>query len=188
MQLRYLLQILMEAGCLEWASVAALVLQDAMAIIRIVNAARSSSNAQIEVQRLYEGFQQLEDCSKPAFAGYAHFINSIQPQIKTLYKFLGTSGVDCLSGNTTLTSSHSSQQLKPPSAVSLKHDSPPLRPSLPRTLSDPLHAHDVSEKSPSYPVCSTPAPHSDADKLDKDATVDTDVETSEDDQGTCTIS
>jgi len=187
-QLRYLLQILMEAGCLEWASVAALVLQDAMAIIRIVNAARSSSNAQIEVQRLYEGFQQLEDCSKPAFAGYAHFINSIQPQIKTLYKFLGTSGVDCLSGNTTLTSSHSSQQLKPPSAVSLKHDSPPLRPSLPRTLSDPLHAHDVSEKSPSYPVCSTPAPHSDADKLDKDATVDTDVETSEDDQGTCTIS
>ena len=33
-QLRYMLQLLVEAGCLEWAAAVSVVLRDAMAIIR----------------------------------------------------------------------------------------------------------------------------------------------------------
>ena len=60
-QLRYLLQLLVEAGCLDWAAVAAAVLRDAMAIIRIVNAARSAPNAAEVVTRLHSGFVQIEN-------------------------------------------------------------------------------------------------------------------------------
>lgn len=35
-QLRYMLQLLVEAGCLEWAAAVSVVLRDAMAIIRSV--------------------------------------------------------------------------------------------------------------------------------------------------------
>merc|ERR1711899_663383 len=41
-QLRYLLQIMMEANCLEIASLISVLLKDALALIRIVNAARST--------------------------------------------------------------------------------------------------------------------------------------------------
>merc|ERR1719318_2696 len=53
-QLRYLLQLFVEAGCLDWASVVAITLKDAMAIVRIANAARSSVESSVTVQRLYE--------------------------------------------------------------------------------------------------------------------------------------
>ena len=54
-------QLLVEAGCLDWAAVAAAVLRDAMAIIRIVNAARSSPEAAEVVSRLHAGFVQIEN-------------------------------------------------------------------------------------------------------------------------------
>eukprot|EP00088_Acartia_fossae_P002702 TRINITY_DN11111_c0_g1_i3.p1 TRINITY_DN11111_c0_g1~~TRINITY_DN11111_c0_g1_i3.p1 ORF type:complete len:754 (+),score=157.69 TRINITY_DN11111_c0_g1_i3:1-2262(+) len=152
-QLRYMLQILLEAGCLEWATAAAFVLQDAMAIIRIVNAARSSTNAQDIVERLHDGFIQFEECTHQSFHGYASFLNSIQPQIKTLYKFLNGSPKVSTSSlpfqhqqNSTAAAAtpsnltaHNNYQLKPPPAQ--KHTTPPVRPTLPRTLSDPIHAH-----------------------------------------------
>ena len=40
---RYLLQIMMEANCLEIASLISVLLKDALALIRIVNAARSTT-------------------------------------------------------------------------------------------------------------------------------------------------
>lgn len=39
---RYLLQLFTEADCLDWALVLALVLRDAMAVLRLVSMARSS--------------------------------------------------------------------------------------------------------------------------------------------------
>ena len=57
---RYLLQLIMEANCLEVASLIAIVLKDALALIRIVNVARSSVENKAMVSRLYQGFKALE--------------------------------------------------------------------------------------------------------------------------------
>ena len=68
--IRYLLQIMMEANCLEIASLISVLLKDALALIHIVNAARSSgsnsSSSSIEevdktvVSRLYQNLKALE--------------------------------------------------------------------------------------------------------------------------------
>ena len=59
---RYLLQIMMEANCLEIASLISVLLKDALALIRIVNAARSTSlDVDIPVvARLYQNLKALE--------------------------------------------------------------------------------------------------------------------------------
>jgi len=88
-QLRYLLQLFLEAGCLDWASILAVILRDAMAVIRIVNAGRSATDANAVVRRLHAGFIQLETfaASSPS-TGYRTFLTSIQPQARSLAKFL----------------------------------------------------------------------------------------------------
>ena len=82
-QLRYLLQLLLEAGCLEWAALVATVLRDGMAIIRIVNSARSSAEAAGLVPRLHLGFQALE-LQQAGLPGYRPFLASIRPQLRSL--------------------------------------------------------------------------------------------------------
>jgi hypothetical protein len=176
-QLRYILQILMEAGCLEWATIVSLVLQDAMAIIRIVNSARSSLEAQSVVERLHDGFSQLEHTTNHNLAGYAAFLNSIQPQIKTLYKFLSVLPPTAVSQQT-LPVNHQSSQLKPPLP---KHTTPPIRPTLPRTLSDPINAHGMGSSPPRQ--ASTPVPTSLS--FDEEAVLNTESEV---DPGSCVIS
>ena len=57
---RYLLQLMLEANCLELASIISVVLKDALALIRIVNAARTSSDAKVTVSRLYHSLKSLE--------------------------------------------------------------------------------------------------------------------------------
>ena len=60
---RYLLQIMMEANCLEIASLISVLLKDALALIRIVNAARSTGTADVDkpvVSRLYQNLKALE--------------------------------------------------------------------------------------------------------------------------------
>jgi len=79
----------LEAGCLEWAALVATVLRDAMAVIRIVNAARSASEAALVVRRLHCGFLQLE--ALPPSSGYRAFLTSIQPQLRSLATFLQAS-------------------------------------------------------------------------------------------------
>ena len=80
---------MLEAGCLEWAALVATVLRDAMAVIRIVNAARSASEAALVVRRLHCGFLQLE--ALPPSSGYRVFLTSIQPQLRSLANFLQAS-------------------------------------------------------------------------------------------------
>ena len=56
------MQIMMEANCLEIASLISVLLKDALALIRIVNAARSTSlDVDIPVvARLYQNLKALE--------------------------------------------------------------------------------------------------------------------------------
>ncbi|KAJ8925999.1 hypothetical protein NQ315_009854 [Exocentrus adspersus] len=71
-QLRYLLQLFMEASCLEWSLLISVLLRDAMAVLRTVNAAKS------------------HDQSIEAVLGYRAFMLAIQNQISVLTKILET--------------------------------------------------------------------------------------------------
>ena len=96
-QLRYLLQIMMEACCLEIASLISIVLKDALALIRIVNAARScplttpnqvDENQKVVVSRIYQNMKSLEVWAYSDCIGYVPFFQTIQPQLNSLKEFL----------------------------------------------------------------------------------------------------
>jgi len=141
-QLRYILQILVEAGCLDWASAVSVVLRDAMAIIRIVNAARSAPDAPAIVRRLYDGFIQLDNYAQHTCLGYRNFMNSIQPQLRSLSKFISATPP-------------AAAMTARPAVTPVPTSSPPLRPApLPRTLSDPTGVRFNS----STPRRNTPSP------------------------------
>ena len=74
-QLTYLLHLLLEAECLDWASCVAVVLMDVMAIIRIISAARASSDD--TGARLHQGLQKV--CSD--LTQYSHFLAAIKPHM-----------------------------------------------------------------------------------------------------------
>ncbi len=87
-ELRYLFQILLEAGCLEWAMLIAIILRDNMAVIRIVNTA-SLTDTPIEiVARMREGISLLERWANTECFGYRPFLHVIQPQILILAKLV----------------------------------------------------------------------------------------------------
>lgn len=56
---RYLLQVMLEANCLEWSIIVAILLHDAMAVFRVTNAARSPDHSLSAVQRLRDGILSL---------------------------------------------------------------------------------------------------------------------------------
>lgn len=87
-QLRYLLQLLMEASCLEWSVVVAVLLRDAMAVFRAINAARSPDQSVAAVQRLRDGILALLQWANVQCLGYKPFIVTIQNQISVLNKIL----------------------------------------------------------------------------------------------------
>ena len=85
-QLTYLLHMLLEAECLDWAGVLAIVLRDVMALIRITNTAKSSSED--TGARLYHGLQSLvEACPQ-----YSQFLTSVRPHILGLAPVSPASG------------------------------------------------------------------------------------------------
>ena len=57
---RYLLQVVLEAGCLEWALIIAVVLRDALAVVRTVNTASMTDTPLEIVGRMREGLSYLE--------------------------------------------------------------------------------------------------------------------------------
>jgi hypothetical protein len=59
MQLRYLLQIFLEAGCLGWAVIIAIVLRDISAISRAIKAASVSTQTIELIINLRDGFTKL---------------------------------------------------------------------------------------------------------------------------------
>ncbi|XP_067001739.2 guanine nucleotide exchange factor subunit Rich [Anabrus simplex] len=89
-QLRYLLQIFMEASCLEWALIISVLLRDVMAVLRATNAARSPDQVLESVLRLKEGLVQLIQWSNSECLGYKPFMVAIQNQLGVLNKLLST--------------------------------------------------------------------------------------------------
>lgn len=60
---RYLLQLMTEAGCLEWALILAILLHDAMAVVRTTAAARAPSQSYTCVLRLRDTITTLTSWS-----------------------------------------------------------------------------------------------------------------------------
>ena len=125
-QLRYLLQIMMEANCLEIASLICIVLKDALALIRIVNAARScpiqpshqiEEQQKIVVSRIYQNLKSLEVWAHSECIGYVPFFQTIQPQLNSLRSFLLQQSISLNSSNAVNHKSNS----KKSSAASMLH-------------------------------------------------------------------
>jgi len=93
-QLNFMLQMLMEAECLEWASCFAVILKDVMAIIRIVNAARSTPDTANVVERLHRGFLQLDSFAISSSGGYIQFLTGIKPQVSSLGGSVRVAGME----------------------------------------------------------------------------------------------
>ncbi|CAH1163628.1 unnamed protein product [Phaedon cochleariae] len=89
-QLRYLLQLFMEATCLEWSLLISVLLRDAMAVVRTVNAAKSHDQSIEAVSRLRQGLLILTYWTNTECLGYKNFMLAIQNQISVLTKILET--------------------------------------------------------------------------------------------------
>ncbi|KAG5887614.1 hypothetical protein JTB14_002623 [Gonioctena quinquepunctata] len=89
-QLRYLLQLFMEAGCLEWSLLISVLLRDAMAVVRTVNAAKSHDQSIEAVSRLRQGLIILNYWTSTECLGYKAFMLAIQNQISVLTRILDT--------------------------------------------------------------------------------------------------
>jgi len=139
-KLNYMLNLLLEAECLEWASCFAIILQDVMAIIRIVNAARSTPESSSVVLRLHQGFTQLARFASSNSSGYSSFLDSIQPQVTSLAILVMDSGGE----------EHVGQEedgFKPTTSTPR---------SLSRSVSDPGEKVEVERSS--MPRAKTPSP------------------------------
>lgn len=90
-QLRYLLQLLTDAGCLQWALAVSVVLSDAMAVQRVANSARSPDQSYQSVVRLRDDFVSLLTWANSACPAYKPFAQSaLQPQISFLDRLVQT--------------------------------------------------------------------------------------------------
>ncbi|XP_017769219.1 PREDICTED: guanine nucleotide exchange factor subunit Rich [Nicrophorus vespilloides] len=89
-QLRYLLQLFMEASCLEWSLLISVLLRDALAVLRTVNAAKSPDQSIESVKRLKQGLQILHYWTHSQCLGYKPFMLAIQNQISVLSTILAT--------------------------------------------------------------------------------------------------
>lgn len=87
-QLRYLLQLFMEACCLEWSVIISVMLRDVMAVLRATNAARSPEQSYEAVLRLKEGLVAFYQWSNTECLGYKPFMLAIQNQVTVLSKLL----------------------------------------------------------------------------------------------------
>ncbi|XP_014243624.1 guanine nucleotide exchange factor subunit Rich [Cimex lectularius] len=89
-QLRYLLQLLTDAGCLQWALLVSILLRDAMAVYRLVNSARSPDQNYEAVNKLREDIITLSHWANTECLGYKPFMTAIQGQANILTKVLST--------------------------------------------------------------------------------------------------
>lgn len=92
-QLRYLLQIMMEASCFDMATLLSLVLKDVMALIRIINSIRTSKISKIWTKTILDMMRDIKAWSTKECYGYLPFFRTIQPQIQTLQIYLDPSYV-----------------------------------------------------------------------------------------------
>ncbi|XP_049460205.1 guanine nucleotide exchange factor subunit RIC1 isoform X1 [Epinephelus fuscoguttatus] len=83
-QLRYLLHVFMEAGCLEWCVVIGLILRDASVIKQVIGFLDSPEVPQETVQSVRNGLLAVDAWVSTDCLGYKPFLNLIQPQLQQL--------------------------------------------------------------------------------------------------------
>ncbi|KAL4704247.1 hypothetical protein ACJJTC_016265 [Scirpophaga incertulas] len=89
-RLRYFLQLLTEASCVEWAVVVAVALRDALAVLRCCNAARSHDVALPAVRRLRAALRALLAWAARDCLGYKPFMMAVSNQIPFLTSIINT--------------------------------------------------------------------------------------------------
>ncbi|XP_033979119.1 RAB6A-GEF complex partner protein 1 isoform X2 [Trematomus bernacchii] len=83
-QLRYLLHVFMEAGCLEWCVVIGLILRDANVIKQVICFLDSPEVPQETVQSIRNGLLAVDSWVSTNCLGYKPFLSLIQPQLQDL--------------------------------------------------------------------------------------------------------
>ncbi|XP_058472781.1 guanine nucleotide exchange factor subunit RIC1 isoform X1 [Solea solea] len=83
-QLRYLLHVFKEAGCLEWCVVIGCILRDTNVIKQVVNFLDSPEVPQETVQNVRNGLLAVDSWVATDCLGYKPFLNLIQPQLQLL--------------------------------------------------------------------------------------------------------
>ncbi|XP_067278847.1 guanine nucleotide exchange factor subunit RIC1 isoform X1 [Pseudorasbora parva] len=83
-QLRYLLHVFMEAGCLEWCIIIGLILRDAGVIKQVVGFLDSPEVASETVQSIRAGLKAVDLWVSSDCLGYKPFLNLIRPQLLKL--------------------------------------------------------------------------------------------------------
>nr|XP_004653235.2 guanine nucleotide exchange factor subunit RIC1 isoform X1 [Jaculus jaculus] len=83
-QLRYLLHIFMEAGCLDWCVVIGLILRESSVINQILVIAQSSEVDGEILQNIKTGLHAVDRWASTDCPGYKPFLNIIKPQLQKL--------------------------------------------------------------------------------------------------------
>lgn len=83
-QLRYLLHVFMEAGCLEWCVVIGLILRDANVIKQVISFLDNSEVPAETVQSVRNGLLAVDAWASTDCLGYKPFLSLIQPQLQRL--------------------------------------------------------------------------------------------------------
>lgn len=83
-QLRYLLHIFMEAGCLEWCTVTALILRDSAVMGQIISSIQRSEISNDVLQGIKDGMLAVDGWASSDCPGYKPFLNRIKPQLQKL--------------------------------------------------------------------------------------------------------
>ncbi|XP_032722383.1 RAB6A-GEF complex partner protein 1 isoform X5 [Lontra canadensis] len=83
-QLRYLLHIFMEAGCLDWCVVIGLILRESSIINQIVVLIQSSEVDGEMLQNIKTGLHAVDRWASTDCPGYKPFLNIIKPQVQKL--------------------------------------------------------------------------------------------------------
>lgn len=87
-QLRYLLQLFLEAGCIGWAAVLATILCDTSAMARTVRAAHAPMQTQESIINLRDGLLVLTKWAHSESFGYKAFVSSFQAQLSLLNRLI----------------------------------------------------------------------------------------------------
>nr|XP_033781566.1 RAB6A-GEF complex partner protein 1 isoform X2 [Geotrypetes seraphini] len=83
-QLRYLLHIFTEAGCLEWCIIIGLILREAAVINQVFNLMQFPEVAGEMLPNIKNGLQAIDHWASMDCPGYKPFLNIIKPQLQKL--------------------------------------------------------------------------------------------------------
>ncbi|XP_064604853.1 guanine nucleotide exchange factor subunit RIC1-like isoform X2 [Liolophura sinensis] len=118
-ELRYLLHLMLEAGCLEWALIIAVVLRDIVAVDRTVNTASLTETPIEIVGRMREGLSYIELWADTECIGYKPFLNKLRGQIETLNKIIEQAPSRSHLTSTSSTESGAAAEISMPSSPEL---------------------------------------------------------------------